>query len=226
MDEVEQPGHFQNGEVATRELCNPAVLTIRIDRIMTMHALAGRLGCRLPSACPKIGVPSRTTHVRTALPSLKPSSRPQGDSDMRMRLQACSEMLLPVPVHRPRVHFRGEALASLSVFQPLLYAFWFLAVSTTSRAYSTRVMASASLVILLLCPRHAITPAVYASLPCSRQCSPTWFDKKDIRRMSGRFNLVALSLQADQIKEKNSENPVMVYSKTYCPYCGQVSVLE
>eukprot|EP00890_Picochlorum_soloecismus_P004977 jgi/Picsp_1/5480/NSC_02839-R1_glutaredoxin type i len=30
---------------------------------------------------------------------------------------------------------------------------------------------------------------------------------------------------ADLVKSKNQENPVMVYSKTYCPYCSQVKSL-
>jgi glutaredoxin len=29
--------------------------------------------------------------------------------------------------------------------------------------------------------------------------------------------------QVDMIREKNEKYPVMVYSKSYCPYCGQVS---
>lgn len=30
---------------------------------------------------------------------------------------------------------------------------------------------------------------------------------------------------ADQIHAKNAENPVMVYSKSYCPYCSSVKQL-
>lgn len=30
---------------------------------------------------------------------------------------------------------------------------------------------------------------------------------------------------ADQIHAKNAENPVMVYSKSYCPYCTSVKQL-
>jgi thioredoxin-related protein len=30
---------------------------------------------------------------------------------------------------------------------------------------------------------------------------------------------------ADQILEKNKANPVMIYSKSYCPYCGQMKSL-
>ena len=28
--------------------------------------------------------------------------------------------------------------------------------------------------------------------------------------------------QVEMVKEKNQENPVIVYSKTWCPYCSQV----
>ena len=31
--------------------------------------------------------------------------------------------------------------------------------------------------------------------------------------------------QADDIRSKNAENPVIVYSKTYCPYCSEVKSL-
>ena len=31
--------------------------------------------------------------------------------------------------------------------------------------------------------------------------------------------------QADDIRSKNAENPVIVYSKTYCPYCTEVKSL-
>jgi len=31
--------------------------------------------------------------------------------------------------------------------------------------------------------------------------------------------------QADDIRSKNAENPVIVYSKTYCPYCSEVKAL-
>lgn len=31
--------------------------------------------------------------------------------------------------------------------------------------------------------------------------------------------------QEDLITEKNKENPVVVYSKTYCPYCTEVKAL-
>lgn len=29
-------------------------------------------------------------------------------------------------------------------------------------------------------------------------------------------------MQVDTVKEKNAQNPVIVYSKTYCPYCAKV----
>lgn len=34
---------------------------------------------------------------------------------------------------------------------------------------------------------------------------------------------VPLVLQADTIKQTVADNKVVVYSKTYCPYCTQVS---
>eukprot|EP01024_Parvocaulis_polyphysoides_P025606 TRINITY_DN2328_c0_g1_i2.p1 TRINITY_DN2328_c0_g1~~TRINITY_DN2328_c0_g1_i2.p1 ORF type:complete len:138 (+),score=3.02 TRINITY_DN2328_c0_g1_i2:44-415(+) len=37
---------------------------------------------------------------------------------------------------------------------------------------------------------------------------------------------VSVSAQLkEQITQKNKENPVMVYSKSYCPFCGQVKGL-
>lgn len=42
---------------------------------------------------------------------------------------------------------------------------------------------------------------------------------------SGVRNVRASASLADQIHAKNAENPVMVYSKSYCPYCSQVKQL-
>ena len=39
------------------------------------------------------------------------------------------------------------------------------------------------------------------------------------------LSLFPPSLQADDIRSKNAENPVIVYSKTYCPYCSEVKAL-
>lgn len=39
------------------------------------------------------------------------------------------------------------------------------------------------------------------------------------------LSLFPPSLQADDIRSKNAENPVIVYSKTYCPYCAEVKGL-
>eukprot|EP01023_Acetabularia_acetabulum_P031165 TRINITY_DN2933_c0_g1_i4.p2 TRINITY_DN2933_c0_g1~~TRINITY_DN2933_c0_g1_i4.p2 ORF type:complete len:136 (+),score=17.56 TRINITY_DN2933_c0_g1_i4:203-610(+) len=39
-----------------------------------------------------------------------------------------------------------------------------------------------------------------------------------------QFSQVKASLQ-EQILLKNKENPVMLYSKSYCPFCGQVKGL-
>lgn len=33
-----------------------------------------------------------------------------------------------------------------------------------------------------------------------------------------------LCAQVEQVKEKNQENPVIVYSKSWCPYCAQVGL--
>ena len=32
--------------------------------------------------------------------------------------------------------------------------------------------------------------------------------------------------QVEQIKEKNEKYPVMIYAKSWCPYCGQVTIYE
>lgn len=31
-------------------------------------------------------------------------------------------------------------------------------------------------------------------------------------------------MQEEQIQEKNKNHPVIVYSKSWCPYCGEVGV--
>lgn len=42
---------------------------------------------------------------------------------------------------------------------------------------------------------------------------------------SGARQVRASASLADEIFTKNADNPVMVYSKTYCPYCSQVKQL-
>eukprot|EP00892_Ulva_mutabilis_P001383 jgi/Ulvmu1/11245/UM073_0017.1 len=42
---------------------------------------------------------------------------------------------------------------------------------------------------------------------------------------SGARQVRASASIAEQINAKNAENPVMVYSKSYCPYCAQVKQL-
>lgn len=34
--------------------------------------------------------------------------------------------------------------------------------------------------------------------------------------------LLCLHMQEDQIKEKNEKYPIMIYAKSYCPFCSQV----
>lgn len=41
----------------------------------------------------------------------------------------------------------------------------------------------------------------------------------------GRHPFLLSSLQEDLIAEKNAANPVVVYSKTFCPYCTEVKSL-
>eukprot|EP01025_Chloroclados_australasicus_P019056 TRINITY_DN2023_c0_g1_i1.p3 TRINITY_DN2023_c0_g1~~TRINITY_DN2023_c0_g1_i1.p3 ORF type:complete len:134 (-),score=16.06 TRINITY_DN2023_c0_g1_i1:300-701(-) len=48
------------------------------------------------------------------------------------------------------------------------------------------------------------------------------YNFRGISRGSG--GMVRATLQ-EQILLKNKENPVMVYSKSYCPFCGQVKSL-
>lgn len=36
---------------------------------------------------------------------------------------------------------------------------------------------------------------------------------------------MATASMVDLVKQKNAENPVIVYSKTWCPYCAQVKQL-